>query len=120
MIRGCTRLVSTFPSFSTAWTRRSGGVRNKKLWQRLLGLTRTRIESVAVDDETDVVVVSVRPHRDAQRRCGRCGLRSPWYDRGDGRRRRRALDLGTLQVWLEADAPRVCCRDHGPTVAAVP
>ena len=24
------------------------------------------------------------------------------------------------QVWLEADAPRVRCRDHGPTVVAVP
>jgi transposase len=30
------------------------------------------------------------------------------------------LDLGTTQVWLEADAPRVDCRAHGPTVAAVP
>ena len=30
------------------------------------------------------------------------------------------LDLGTTQVFLEADAPRVHCREHGPTVAAVP
>ncbi|NYI47776.1 transposase [Nocardioides aromaticivorans] len=35
-------------------------------------------------------------------------------------RRWRALDLGTIQTVLEADAPRVRCRDHGPTVAAVP
>ncbi|WP_162164577.1 transposase family protein, partial [Intrasporangium chromatireducens] len=28
--------------------------------------------------------------------------------------------LGTVQVVLEADAPRVECREHGPTVAAVP
>jgi transposase len=28
--------------------------------------------------------------------------------------------LGTIQTVLEADAPRVRCRDHGPTVAAVP
>jgi transposase len=30
------------------------------------------------------------------------------------------LDLGTTKVFLEADAPRVRCRDHGVTVAAVP
>ena len=30
------------------------------------------------------------------------------------------LDLGTVRVFLEADAPRVHCREHGLTVAAVP
>jgi len=33
----------------------------------------------------------------------------PGYDRGEGRRRWRALDLGTVPTWLEADAPRVNC-----------
>jgi transposase len=28
--------------------------------------------------------------------------------------------MGTTKVWLEAYAPRVACREHGPTVAAVP
>ena len=37
-----------------------------------------------------------------------------------GRRRGRALDLGTIQTVLEAEAPRVRCRVQGPTVAAVP
>jgi transposase len=37
-----------------------------------------------------------------------------------GRRRWRALDLGTIQAVLEAEAPRVRCPEHGPTVAAVP
>jgi hypothetical protein len=30
------------------------------------------------------------------------------------------LGLGTIQVMLEADAPRVNCPEHGPTVAALP
>jgi transposase len=30
------------------------------------------------------------------------------------------LDLGTVQAMLEADAPRVWCREHGVVVAAVP
>ncbi|MBC5905573.1 transposase family protein, partial [Bacillus pumilus] len=56
----------------------------------------------------------------AARRCGRCLRRCPWYDHGPGRRRWRALDVGTMQVWLEADAPRVSCREPGPTVAHGP
>ena len=30
------------------------------------------------------------------------------------------MDLGTVKVFLEADAPRVACTRHGVTVAAVP
>jgi transposase len=30
------------------------------------------------------------------------------------------LDAGTMRVFIEADAPRVRCPDHGVTVAAVP
>ncbi|MCW2652299.1 MAG: transposase, partial [Mycobacterium sp.] len=54
------------------------------------------------------------------RRCGRCQRKAPRYDRGEGRRRWRGLDWGTVQVFLEADAPRVNCPAHGPTVVAVP
>jgi transposase len=86
----------------------------------VLGLTRTVIEGVVIEEVTEAVVVSVRPCKGARRRCGRCGRRAPWYDRGEGRRRWRALDLGTVPVWLEADAPRVSCPVHGPTVIAVP
>ena len=68
----------------------------------------------------EVVIAHVRPRRGARGRCGRCGRRAPGYDHGEGRRRWRALDLGTTKVFLEADAPRVRCREHGVTVAAVP
>ena len=44
----------------------------------------------------------------------------PGYDQGQGRRRWRALDLGTVQAVLEADAPRVRCPAHGVVAAAVP
>jgi hypothetical protein len=39
---------------------------------------------------------------------------------GQGRRRWRALDLGTVRAVVEADAPRVSCAEHGVVVAAVP
>ncbi|MPZ62983.1 MAG: hypothetical protein GEU93_17185 [Propionibacteriales bacterium] len=45
---------------------------------------------------------------------------SPRYDRGESRRRWRALNLGTIQAFVEADAPRVRCRVHGVVVTAVP
>lgn len=86
----------------------------------MLGLARTVIETVVFDEDTGAVVASVRPRKGARRRCGRCGRRAPWFDRGEGRRRWRALDLGALPIWLEADAPRVSCPMHGPTVIAVP
>ena len=95
-------------------------MRNARVWQQVLGLARTVIEAVVFDEDIGAVVVSVRPRKGASRRCGRCGRRAPWFDRGEGRRRWRALDLGTVPVWLEADAPRVSCREHGPTVVQVP
>jgi transposase len=75
---------------------------------------------VRFDDDAGAVVVSARPAAKARDRCGRCQRRSPRYDRGEGRRRWRALDLGTTKVFIEATASRVRCRVHGVTVAAVP
>jgi transposase len=95
-------------------------VRLASLWRRLLGVERTVVEQVEFDAEADILVAHVRPRKGARQRCGRCGRRAPWYDNGAGRRRWRALDLGTVQAWLEADAPRVDCPAHGPTVVAVP
>jgi transposase len=45
--------------------------------------------------------------------------RSSW-PRDEGRRRWRALDLGTTKAFVDAEAPRVECRRHGVIVAAVP
>jgi transposase len=92
-----------------------------RVWRRLLELDEhTVLESVEFDQDAEVVIASVRPKARAKRRCGRCGRRSPGYDHGEGRRRWRGLDLGTVRLLLEADAPRVTCRDHGVVVAQVP
>jgi transposase len=96
------------------------GVRFASLWRGLLGVERTVVEEIDFDAEAGVLVAHVRPGKGARRRCGRCGRRAPGYDQGEGRRRWRGLDLGVIQVFLEADAPRVCCPEHGPTVIAVP
>ena len=95
-------------------------MRDARVWQRVLGVERTVVEGLVFDEFVEAVVVSVRARKGAARRCGRCGRRAGWYDRGEGRRRWRALDLGTVRVFLEADSPRVNCRVHGPTVVQVP
>jgi transposase len=81
---------------------------------------QTVIEGVELDESDDLVVVRVRRRRPAKMRCGECGRASGGYDQGGGRRRWRSLDLGAMRVVLEADAPRVRCRDHGVVVVQVP
>ena len=95
-------------------------MRHTSVWQRLLGLTRTVVEGVDLDEAKGVLVVAVRPTKGAARRCGRCGRRCGRYDRGEGRRRWRSLDVGELRCYLEADVPRVRCRSHGVVTAQVP
>ena len=95
-------------------------MRNARLWAGLLGVEKAVVERVEFDEEQGVLVAHVRPARGERRRCGLCGRRCPGYDQGQGRRRWRALDLGTVQAVLEADAPRVRCAEHGVVVARCP
>ena len=94
-------------------------MRGIRVWARLLGLQRTVVEDVTTGSE-GAVIVSVRPTWRERDRCGVCRRRCPGYDLGEGRRRWRALDLGTTFCFLEAEAPRVSCRCHGVVVCAVP
>ncbi len=90
-------------------------MREDRVLARLLGVERAVVEAVLV--EQDAVVVRVRPRRRDASRCGVCGRRSRGYDRGEGARRWRALDLGSTKAYVEAEAPRVECRRHGVVVA---
>ena len=94
-------------------------MRGTRVWARLLGLQRAVVEDVQIGDEGEIVVAA-RPGWRERDRCGICRLRSPGFDQGDGRRRWRALDLGTTRAFVEAEAPRVTCRRHGVVVCAVP
>jgi transposase len=94
-------------------------VRDIRVWARLLGLRRAVVEDVRIGSEGEVIV-AVRPGWRERDRCGVCRRRSPGYDLGEGRRRWRALDLGTTFAFVESDAPRVRCWHHGVVVCAVP
>jgi transposase len=93
-----------------------------RVFRRLLGVEHTVIESVDLVEERgeEMVIAAVRPVRSRRSRCSRCNRRCRGYDAGDGRRRWRTLDLGVTKAFLEADAPRVSCPEHGVVVAAVP
>ena len=95
-------------------------MRDVSLWRALLGVEKTVIEQVEFDEDAELLVAHVRPTSRSRSRCGACGRRCPGYDAGEGRRRWRSLDLGTLRAVLEADAPRVTCPEHGVVVAGVP
>jgi transposase len=95
-------------------------VRTATLIRTMLCVEKAIVESIDLDEKTGVLVACVRVMKSMRNRCGECQKRSPRYDPGAGRRRWRSLDWDTTMVYLEADAPRVKCRKHGVTVAAVP
>ena len=94
-------------------------MRRGSVWKKLFGLRRAVVEDVELEEDGSLVL-AVRPAARECDRCPHCRRRCPGYDWGEGRRRWRALDLGTTFAYLEAEAPRVSCKRHGVLVAAVP
>ena len=96
---------------SEGWIRRKGnGVRSARVWARLLGVEHTVVEAGRLRRGRRRSWCRCGRPAGRRRRCGVCRRRCPGYDQGEGRRRWRALDLGTVQAFLEAEAPRVRCR----------
>jgi len=95
-------------------------VRGTTVWPALLGVQKTVVQRVEFDEDEETLVAHVRPRARARGRCGVCRRPCPGYDRGEGRRRWRALDLGLFRAFLESDSPRVSCPEHGVVVAHVP
>ena len=93
-------------------------MRRSSVWLRLLGVQEVIVEDLQFDGED--LVVSVRLYRRQRHRCGKCGRCCQRYDQGEGRRRWRGLDLGATRTFIEAEAPRVSCPEHGVVVAQVP
>jgi transposase len=98
-------------------------VRKSKLWKKLLDVEHVVIEGSDVEEAPDggeIAVIRLRPDSGQRLRCPECGKKCRLYDAGEGRRRWRALDLGVLRCYLEAEAPRVRCPRHGVLTASVP
>ncbi len=92
----------------------------KGLIRALVGTEKIIAEEVFMEAETNAVIIKSRlPVRDRYR-CALCHCKSPKYDNGQGLRRWRCLDVGSTKIFVEAESPRVCCKEHGITTAAVP
>ncbi len=76
------------------------------VWRGVLGVDQATVIESTEKDEKRAVVARVRHRRDSKRLRGRCGARAPGNNRGEGRQRRRTLDLGT------ANASRSYCQSQ--------
>ena len=95
-------------------------MRRTKMLARALGVERAIIERVDEDAETGEFTLHVRPRKEDGQRCPICRVPCAGYDDGAGRRRWRTHDMGLMRAYVEADAPRVRCLEHGVKVAHVP
>jgi len=85
----------------------------------LLGVEGVVVEDVRIDALRHELLIVARPRCNSRRRCPECGARCPKYDRGDGPRRWRALNLESETTCVEADAGRVKYARHGVRAAWV-
>ena len=89
----------------------------------ILGVKNIVVEKVEIEEcnQDSQLIISARPHKRDMCRCSVCGQKSPRYDCGNGIRRWRAPDFGSgMKVYVEAEAPRVCCPEHGVVVQQFP
>ncbi len=92
----------------------------KGLVQLIIGATGFVLEAIRFDAEMNKVIVAVHITRREQCRCGICRRKAKRYDKGRGRRQWRSLDEGPWKTYVEAEEPRVICKEHGVVAAAVP
>jgi len=93
------------------------------LAKKLIGVNRIKVENVDWEENSgeDQIVIRVRPHKRDLCRCGLCGRKCPRFDHGKGLRRWRAPDMGNgTMVFVEAEADRVSCPEHGVVVQQFP
>jgi len=92
------------------------------LVKRLLKVEKIVIENVYFENDTEeeILIIKARPLSRDTNRCPLCGKRCPGYDSASRTRRWRSLDFGSQRIYIEANSPRVKCKEHGVVVAQVP
>ena len=95
-------------------------MQTKGLIQSLAGTPKIIAEEICGDTSANAIVIKARPTKREQCRCGLCQRKAKYYDAGRGIRRWRCCDIGSVQAYIEAPAPRVFCKIHGVVTAAGP
>lgn len=94
-------------------------MRDTDLYSRLLDISEPwSVTLVEIDAPNKSVTVTVRLDADAALTCPHCGQPSPRYD--SRQRSWRHLDTMQFQTILNAEIPRIQCRDHGVVQLPVP
>jgi len=91
----------------------------KKILKAVLNVKHTAIDDMKILPDGSFAIM-VHPTKGEQCRCGICGRKSPYYDKGRRQRSWRTCDWNTNKVYIVADEPRVYCPEHGVVTAAVP
>ena len=91
----------------------------KRVIARMIGVQSRLVRVEDVREDGDVIVVDMRPRAHMARLCPHCWASCPRYDKGRVRRWR-AMDWARVQVFVQAQVPRVSCVEHGVVTAAVP
>ena len=91
------------------------------LAKMLVGVNNIVVENLDFSADDNEIVISARPYKRDQCRCGICGRKVSGYDCGNGVRRWRAMDIGnSVKVYVESKAIRVNCPEHGVVVQQFP
>ena len=91
------------------------------LAKMLVGVNNIVVENLDFSADDNEIVISARPYKRDQCRCGICGRKAPRYDWGNGLRKWRAMDIGnSVKVYVESKAIRVNCPEHGVVVQQFP
>lgn len=91
------------------------------LAKMLVGVNNVVVENLDFSADDNEIIISARPYKRDQCRCGICGRKAPGYDCGSGLRRWRAMDIGnSVRVYVESKAVRVKCPEHGVVVQQFP
>jgi transposase len=94
-------------------------MRDKELYAQILGIKSPwQVSDVELSLSEGEVTVHVEQELGAKLCCPTCGKPSPGYDSRP--RRWRHLDTCQYKTILEAELPRVKCKEHGVVTASVP
>lgn len=94
-------------------------MQDKELYEQILGLKAPwKVSKVDLRIEESKVTVTVTHDRSAQFACPECGANVSVYDHRH--RQWRHLDTCGLVTMIEADVPRISCKEHGVRQVQVP
>lgn len=94
-------------------------MRDTELYAQILGIKKPwQVSDVELNVSENQVTIQVGVKAGTQQTCPTCGEASPGYD--SRTRRWRHLDTCQLKTILEAEVPRVKCKEHGVVTVSVP